>query len=311
MTAIGRFTWPALPGASLTATAEAARVAGFAHIEPVPDLTGTDSPDSTRAGCADRLRAAQAILPVPALAALTDLVSGDDSLRAARVAAISRAIWLAADCGVPVVTVYAGPDTWDPAAPMIPRDLPFGVAWGRFSTAFDTLLTIAAEHGVRLAFKPVLGTLAHDAGSTLRVLAAWRGHPAFALTFDPSHFAVHGDDLGQVIADWGPLLANVHLKDGFGRPGVEGVDFHFPPVGTGQVDWGRVASALTAARYRGPMSLLDESALAARQDAAGVMALAQRARGDIGGLLGEMAVAGGTGSHGPEAGAAAPAQADR
>jgi sugar phosphate isomerase/epimerase len=231
------------------------------------------------------LQAAQSILPIPALAALVDLVTGDDSLRGARADTVSRTIRLASARRVPVITVYSGPDTWDPAAPLIPRDLPFGVAWERFAPAFGRLLDEAAGQGVKLAFKPILGTLAKDAGSTLRVIAAWRGHQAFSLTFDPSHFAIQRDDIGHVIREWGPLLANVHLKDGFGRPGVEGIDYHFPAPGNGLVDWTQIAEGLAAIGYKGPLSMLDESTLSSRLGARDALGSAQTSRELVARLL--------------------------
>jgi sugar phosphate isomerase/epimerase len=275
MIAIGRVTWPALPDADLVTTARLSKDAGFAHLEPTPDLTGIEDPANSPAACMAAVEAAQSVLPIPALAALVDLVSGDASLRAARAATVSRAIRLASARRVPIVTVYSGPDTWDPAAPSIPRDLPFADAWDRFAPAFSTLLDEAAAEGIKLAFKPILGTLAKDTASTLRVIAAWGRHPAFSLAFDPSHFAIQRDDLGHIIREWGPLLSNVHLKDGFGRPGLEGVDYHFPTLGNGLVDWPQVASGLAAIRYAGPISILDESTLASRLGAEEALACAQ------------------------------------
>lgn len=76
-----------------------------------------------------------------------------------------------------------------------------------------------------------------------------------AVTFDPSHFVLTGDDIPALVREWGPRLRHVHLKDAFGRPGREGEDFHFCLLGEGRVPWPELRSALEAAGYRGPLTV--------------------------------------------------------
>ena len=76
-------------------------------------------------------------------------------------------------------------------------------------------------------------------------------------------------------------IANVHLKDAFGRPGMEGEDFHSRLLGEGHVPWPEFSRALDDVGYVGPLTvefeayLYYERALAGNPEAAARLAAAQ------------------------------------
>ena len=163
---------------------------------------------------------------------------------------------------------------------VIPALAAIAEAWGRFTVSFDTLLAEVAQSGVKLAYKPILGTLVCHAETTRHLVARYGHHAAFGLTFDPSHVAVHGDDVPATIAEFQPYLVNVHLKDAFGHPGTEGRDYHFPPLGAGAVDRAALFAGLQAIGYAGPLSILNESTQTGSVFAGDPTELARRGLGD-------------------------------
>lgn len=254
----GLLTYPPFAEMSAAQSIESAARMGYRSIEVSLDVLGLTAAHAEIDLRALVRQAKAAGAPIRAVAALADPLSGDQTQRTARAALIRRAVEVAGDAGVALVSVYTGPDTWDGAAPSIPRDLGMDEAWSRVDAAFVPLLPVAEKIGVTLCFKPILGTLAYDGTSAKLLVARYGSSEAFGLTFDPSHFAIHGDDLGSVVRELGSHIKNVHLKDAFGRPGLENRDYHFPPLGTGQVDWRALLDALDAIGYDGPLHVLNE-----------------------------------------------------
>ncbi len=136
---------------------------------------------------------------------------------------------------------------------------------GEFRPTHDTTISVrvitrAGSYRVaKAALEPCWGGLAHGFHSTGMMLRRFGGHPAFAINFDPSHFALARDDLSFVVAELAPYIRHVHIKDVAGRPGLEGRDFIFPLIGEGLVSWEEVFSALDRAGFRGFMSVEFES----------------------------------------------------
>jgi sugar phosphate isomerase/epimerase len=185
--------------------------------------------------------------PALALACQQDLVTRGEQA----VADTFRALERAHEAQVPVVNVLTGPNLWEDGA--VPRD--DDTAWSAALAALERVGERAAALGVEVALEPCWGTLAHDAATARRALGA----VDVAVVMDPSHFAVAGDDIPALVREWGPRIAHVHLKDAFGRPGMEGEDFHFCLLGEGTVPWPETFAALDEVGYAGALSIEFES----------------------------------------------------
>ena len=241
-----------------------ARVAGELHglgyrwIEWTPDFCGIDGDaDRKIPGLVSASR--NAGLEISQLMAMTDYVSGDDAQRRTRIDATCRIIDAAAGSGVNLVSVYAGPDSWDPSAPRLFQDLGAADAWSRVFAALDVIVERAEQRGIAVTFKPCVGTVAYDHYSSVSVLARYRGRTGFSINYDPSHFALAGNDVPWTIGQFGAAIRHVQLKDVFGIPGIEGRHFNFPMLGDGIVDWGSFFAALADVSYNGPLIALFET----------------------------------------------------
>lgn len=181
--------------------------------------------------------------PASALACQQDLVSGGEAAVARSLAAVEAA----AAAAVPVVDVLAGPNLWEEGA-----ERRYDVdAWSLALRGLERICARGEELGVKIGFEPCWGTLAHDAATAERVLAA----VPVGVTFDPSHFVMSEDDIPALVRRWGPRIVNVHLKDAFGRPGMEGEDFHFCLLGEGGVPWAELFAALDEVGYAGALAV--------------------------------------------------------
>lgn len=181
--------------------------------------------------------------PSLALACQQDLVTGGEPAVARTLAAIDRA----AERGIGVVNLLTGPNLWEPGATARHDE----AAWSTALGALERICAHAERAGVTAALEPCWGTLAHDAATAQRVLDA----VPVAVAFDPSHFAVSGDDIPALVRSLGPRIAHVHLKDAFGAPGMEGEDFHFCLLGEGRVPWPELFEALDEIGYVGALSV--------------------------------------------------------
>ena len=86
--------------------------------------------------------------------------------------------------------------------------------------------------------------------------------PNLGLNFDPSHLVWQHIDYVRAVREFGPRIVHVHAKDTRIDPdrlyavGVLGLGWHTAKIpGLGDVDWGRLFSALTDAGYRGPVCI--------------------------------------------------------
>ena len=181
--------------------------------------------------------------PTIALACQQDLVTGGD----AAVARTVEALELAAERGIGVVNLLCGPNLWEPGA--VRRD--DEAAWSTALRGLERICARAAALGVRAALEPCWGTLAHDAPTAERVLAA----VPVDVVMDPSHFVMPRDDIPGLVRAWGDRIAHVHLKDAFGSRGLEGEHFHFCLLGEGGVPWSAFFAALDDVGYAGAMSV--------------------------------------------------------
>jgi sugar phosphate isomerase/epimerase len=199
--------------------------------------SGYDAVEWTMAHAADLRQ------PAVALACQQDLVSGGDEALRTTLSAIE----LAAEAGIATVNVVTGPNLWEPGAEARSDES----AWSTALRSLDSACSRAEQLGVSLGFEPCWGTLAHDAETAQRVLDA----VPVSVTFDPSHFVVNGEDTPTLVRRWAQRIVHVHLKDAFGRPGRDGVDFHFCLLGEGLVPWPELLEALDEVGYEGPLSV--------------------------------------------------------
>jgi sugar phosphate isomerase/epimerase len=86
--------------------------------------------------------------------------------------------------------------------------------------------------------------------------------PHLGLNFDPSHLVWQQIDHVRCVRDFGKRIVHVHAKDtridvdALYAVGVLGLGWHTPKLpGLGDVQWGPLFSALSDARYRGPVCI--------------------------------------------------------
>ena len=219
LAALGFASWPAERVVSeLTAL-------GYGHVEWTPahlaDLCG----------------------PALVLSAQHDLASDPtEGLRQTR-----AAIEAAHDAEIAIVNTLTGPNLWERQALRQWDE----AAWSRALGTLEKACAHAEPLGVTVALEPCWGTLAADGAGARRALAA----VPCAVTFDPSHFVVSGDDPLALVAEWRERIVHVHLKDAFGGPGEEGEDFIFCMLGEGKVPWPELVRALREGGYGGGWSV--------------------------------------------------------
>ena len=71
------------------------------------------------------------------------------------------------------------------------------------------------------------------------------------INFDPSHLAVHDDDISSAIRTLGQRIVHVHVKDARGTPS----DYQFPPLGQGVIDFMGFMAAMKEVDYSGVLSI--------------------------------------------------------
>jgi sugar phosphate isomerase/epimerase len=212
--------------------------------------------------------------PALALACQQDLVSGGEAALATTIAAVERA----SEAGIELVNVVTGPNLWEPGA----RRRDDEGSWRAALDGLEVACRRGEELGVTIGFEPCWGTLAHDGATAERVLDA----VPVAITFDPSHFVMTGEDIPALARRWGERIVHVHLKDAFGRPGIDGEDFIFCMLGEGGVPWAELFDALDEVGFAGAMSVEFESYSYYEQILGGdPAAAAALARGQVAALL--------------------------
>lgn len=226
-------------------------------MEQVDPLAGDGAAELARIAALARA----AGLATPQLMVHQDYVTADAALWEERVTRSERAVEAAAAAGIASIGVVTGPCRWVDGHAVVGTaagELREGDAWTLALRALERVLARAEAAGVRVALEPCWGTLASDRHRTEHLLSRLAS-PALALTLDPSHFVMTGDDVPAMAHDWADLIAHVHLKDAFGKPGTDGVDFTFLLPGEGRVDWPGLLGALDAAGYAGALCVEFES----------------------------------------------------
>lgn len=196
-------------------------------------------------------------LACPQLMVHQDYVTTDAALWEERVRRTELAIDAAVAAGIPTVGVVTGPNRWVDGHAVVGTDLTEPEAWDLALRALTRVLDRARGTGVRVCLEPCWGTLASDRYRTEHALAQLAGD--LAITVDPSHFVMTGDDVPALVRAWSERIAHVHLKDAVGRAGMADEDFWFLLPGEGAADWAGLLRALDEIAYAGAMSVEFES----------------------------------------------------
>jgi len=224
-------------------------------------------------------------LACPQLMIHQDYVTSDPELWEERVQITERALEAAAAAGIPTAGVVTGPNRWVPGWERPGETLSESGCWDLAIKALDRALLTANRVGVRLCLEPCWGTLAADRYWAEYALA--RLGDELAVTIDPSHFVMTGDDVPAMIRAWASRIGHIHLKDAFGTPGMDGQEFCFLLPGEGRADWSGILRALDEIGYAGAMAVEFES-FTLRSNALGgdVAAGARLARRLVDGVMG-------------------------
>ena len=183
------------------------------------------------------------LAPASALACQQDLASGGESAVAITIEAIAKA----AEAGIETVNVLTGPNLWEPGH----RADHDETAWTVALNGLELICAAGESEGVKIGLEPCWGNLSHSAETAQRVLDA----VPVSVTFDPSHFVMTGDAIPELIERWADRIVHFHLKDAFGRQGMDGEDFIFCMLGEGDVPWPETFAALDGIGYTGAMSV--------------------------------------------------------
>ena len=149
--------------------------------------------------------------------------------------------------GLPEPTAPPPEDWWMPAQAQHKS------GWDNVVKALEAVCDAADKYHVNLAIEPIAGSLVHDFYSFQELFSRF-DHRRLSVTFDPSHFLLHRNDIPYAIERLGDKILHVHMKDAVGQPGTHGLDFLFPGLGAGGVDWKAFFAALDRIDYRGAIS---------------------------------------------------------
>ncbi len=131
-------------------------------------------------------------------------------------------------------------------------------SWDTLTLTLEKVLEVAEVEGVVIALEAIVGSLVHDYYSTLELLRRLDS-PSLGLTFDPSHYLLHRNDLTFAMRSLIARIKHIHVKDALGRPGILGEDFLFPLLGEGGINWQSFFETLDELDYSGWLSLEFES----------------------------------------------------
>lgn len=192
--------------------------------------------------------------------------AGVNQRAAEEVKATARA---AKKLGVPVVNGFTGSPIWHllysfpPVPPAMVED-----GFRRFADAWNPILDVFAECGVKFALEVHPTEIAFDIVTAERCLAAISRRPEFGFNFDPSHLIWQGIDPVEFIRAFPDRIYHCHIKDAIrtlnGRSGIlsshlgfgdprRGWDFRSP--GRGEVNFEEIIRALNQTGYDGPLSV--------------------------------------------------------
>jgi len=140
----------------------------------------------------------------------------------------------------------------------IPEGMSEGEVWAILLDSFEKILKVAEENKVYLAVEAIGGLICRDYYTTRELM---RRLPSdyLCITLDPSHYHFYKNDIPWCILNWGDKIKHVHVKDVVGVYGRGGIDFLFPILGEGALDWVTILKSLEKINYKGALSIEFES----------------------------------------------------
>ena len=133
----------------------------------------------------------------------------------------------------------------------MPPQTNHGPAWDNLVKALERIVAELDRSDAYLALEPLTGALVHDF-YTIEAMYRRIDHPRLCITLDPSHLLLYRNDIPYAIRQLGGKIKHVHMKDAVGHPGIFGLDFMFPTLGAGAIDWKAFLQALDDIGYRAP-----------------------------------------------------------
>ncbi|UNS96156.1 sugar phosphate isomerase/epimerase [Streptomyces tubbatahanensis] len=147
------------------------------------------------------------------------------------------------------------------AAPGTPVDPALGLTdaeWEPFAADVQAAADRCRERGLEPVFHPHLGTVVETPEETRRLLS----RTDVSLCLDTGHWWLAGGDPAEAVAEWGPRIRQVHLKDAdrraLARVRSAGGDLRrvvaeggFRALGEGEIDLAAVVAALRRTGYAG------------------------------------------------------------
>jgi sugar phosphate isomerase/epimerase len=203
-----------------------------------PHVTPATTPEER---AAIRESAALNGLAISAVGAHIAMVEDDAEARRKAIAFVDGCTDIALQVGAPVVHILSGP---------APAGVPEATAWKWFADAVAATAAHAASRGVAFSIEAIAGHLFHRIHDYSRLAADLPG-TEIKVNFDPSHLIVQGEDPARLVAEQGPHIVHVHMKDGAGRY----PDFTFPPLGRGEIDFAGLVRELRGVDYDGALSV--------------------------------------------------------
>ncbi|MVU80944.1 TIM barrel protein [Nocardia sp. ET3-3] len=199
------------------------------------------------------------IAPVGGFLALALHREPSRALAAARTAA---AMFAAAGAEIMVLAAATGEDGYDTRAPLSDHE------WRTLVDTAASIADIAAEHGLRVAVHPHVGTHVETTAEVDRFLA----DSDLDLCLDTGHLLIGGTDPVELARRHGDRIGHIHLKDVRAALAAEvrsgGVEYSeavrrglYVPLGAGDVDIAALVREAHAAGYRGWYVIEQDTAL--------------------------------------------------
>ena len=233
------------------------RESGYDCVELIDDIIFAPGKTS-----ADNARLLEAVkkngLSISEVLVQHDFVIPDEAARRASIELVKTNIKKLSEIGVTTANLFTGPVPWMPDPVIIGRQVSAKQAWQWVFEAFDEIIPVAENCGVKLAVENVWGMLVHDF-FTNRYLQDHYDSKFLGVNLDPSHDVLYGNtDMEFLVKGWGKeKIFHVHLKDAVGIP--EPGKFTFPIIGEGFVNFRALFGALNEIGYDGCASVEFES----------------------------------------------------